>query len=275
MTDKPILVIGSTGKTGRRILSKLEQAGHAVRAGSRGSTPPFDWQDRLTWSRALAGVRAIYVSYFPDLAVAQAPEDIRQLMAEARSAGVERIVLLSGRGEQNAIASENIVRESGLAFTLVRASWFNQNFDEGQLLGAVMDGVIAMPAAAVREPFIDVDDIADVAVAALTEDGHNGKLYEVTGPRLLSFEEVAVELSRVTGRPVRYQPISLEVFNEAMKQQAGQEMADMLTALCREVFDGRNEQVTSGVEEALGRVPRDFTDYAEKIAATGIWSKVA
>jgi len=275
MTDKPILVIGSTGKTGRRIARKLERAGHAVRAGSRSSSPSFDWQDRSTWAAALAGVKAAYVSYFPDLAVPGALADIETLMGLAAEAGVEKIVLLSGRGEVNAEACEEIVRKSGIAFTLVRASWFNQNFDEGHLLGPVLSGTIAMPAAEIKEPFIDIDDIADVVVAALTEDGHTGKLYEVTGPRLMTFRDVAEELSAATGRTIAYVPVSLEEFHTALLQEAGPDMADMLTALCREVFDGRNEYVANGVQEALGRAPRDFADFAKGASATGIWKAEA
>ncbi len=87
-----------------------------------------------------------------------------------------------------------------------------QNFTEGYLLDPVREGVIALPAGDVAEPFVDVDDIADVAVAALTEDGHTGRLYELTGPRLLTFAEVAAELSKATGRDIVYVPLGIEEY---------------------------------------------------------------
>jgi len=178
----------------------------------------------------------------------------------AVAAGVQRLVLLSGRGEHGAEACEQIVASSGLEHTVVRASWFTQNFTEGMLAEAVQEGVIAMPAGAIGEPFVDVDDLADVVVAGLTQDRHVGRTYEVTGPRLLTFAEAADALSASTGHEVTYLPVTSQEFRAAMTEVAGPEMAAMLTDLCEEVFDGRNESVGHGVEEALGRAPRDFAD---------------
>ena len=272
MQNSPILVIGATGKTGRRILQRLTDQGHAVRPGSRQSTPPFDWEDPATWALALQGVKAVYVSFFPDLAVPGAPVAIEAFTACAKDAGVQHVVLLSGRGEANAQRCEQIVRECGLSFTLVRASWFAQNFDEGQLLGPVLSGTIAMPAGDVLEPFVDVDDIAEVAVAALTDPSrHAGQLYEITGPRLLRFRDVAAEISKATGRDIQYVPITSEEFHAALTEEAGPEVAEMLTELCKEVFDGRNEFLGDGVQRALGREPRDFADFCREAAASGVW----
>ncbi|MDA4845639.1 NAD(P)H-binding protein [Hoeflea poritis] len=272
MHNAPFLIIGATGKTGRRIAQKLQAGGYMVRHGSRHAERPFDWEDPSGWAAALEGVSAAYVSYFPDLAVPQAPAAITRLVETARAAGLKKLVLLSGRGEANAERCEEIVRESGIDFTLVRASWFFQNFDEGQLLGSVLGGTIAMPAGEVREPFIDIEDIADVAVAALTEDGHAGELYEVTGPQLLSLADVAEAITQACGRTVEYLPVTFEQFHAALSEQAGPEMADMLTALCREVFDGRNESLADGVQRALGRAPRDFSAFCRQAAASGVWN---
>jgi uncharacterized protein YbjT (DUF2867 family) len=167
------------------------------------------------------------------------------------------------------------VRNSGLDFTLLRASWFAQNFSEGQLLGSVLSGMLALPAGYVREPFVDVDDIADVATAALTGAGHAGRLYDLTGPRLLNFAEAAREISRAAGRPLAYQPLSLEDFHAGMEQEAGPEVARMLTDLCAEVFDGRNATLGCGVQQALGRAPRDFTSFCQESAARGVWAASA
>lgn len=270
-----ILVIGSTGKTGRRIVQQLSERGHAVKEGSRQSEPPFDWEKPSTWPEALSGVEAAYISYFPDLAFPGAPEKIEALTKCAAEAGVKRLVLLSGRGEVHAQHCEDIVRNSGLEYTLVRAAWFAQNFSEGYLREPVLDGMIALPADDVREPIVDVDDIADVAVSALTEDRHDGQLYEITGPRLLSFDEAAADLSNATGREVRYLPITFDQFHAAMTEIGGQTVADVFTDICREVLDGRNALLGDGVQRALGRKPRDFADFCRAAAASGAWSQAA
>ncbi|MEJ2394794.1 MAG: NAD(P)H-binding protein [Candidatus Thiodiazotropha sp.] len=275
MQQAPILVIGSTGKSGRRIAEKLVASGYPVRHGSRQSTTPFDWERPETWSAALAGVSAVYVSYFPDLAFPGAAEKIEALTRSAAAAGVDRLVLLSGRGEFHAQRCEEIVRHSGLAYTLVRAAWFAQNFSEGYLRDPVLDGMIALPAGDVREPIVDVDDIADVAVAALTEEGHAGQLYEVTGPRLLSFAQAAEELSQAMGQEISYHPITLDEFHAAMLEIGGQIVADVFTDICREVLDGRNASLGDGVQRALGREPRDFSDFCHSAKVAGAWRQVA
>jgi uncharacterized protein YbjT (DUF2867 family) len=272
MNFSPILVIGSTGKTGRRIVQRLRDNGHTVRDGSRRSDPPFDWEDPGTWPAALDAVESVYISFFPDLAVPSAAAAIKALTTCAVTAGVKHMVLLSGRGEVNAQRCENIVRDCGVSFTLIRASWFAQNFNDGHLLEPVLSGVVALPAGDVREPFVDADDIADVAVAALTDERHAGKLYELTGPRLLSFADAAAEISKAAGRDIQYAAISSEQFRDALTEEAGPEFANMLTDLCKEVLDGRNASLGNGVQKALGREPRDFSDFCRAAAASGVWS---
>lgn len=275
MQTPSILVIGATGKTGSRIAALLEQAGHNVRRGSRQATIPFDWDDPSTWPAAMNGVSAAYVSYFPDLAFPGAVEKVEALCQVARDAGVGRIVLLSGRGEHHARLGEEAVRQSGLDFTIVRAAWFAQNFSEGYLRDAVLEGAVAMPGGDVREPIVDVDDIAEVAVAALTEPKHSGQLYEVTGPRLMTFAEMARELSDATGHPIQYVPITFEEFHAGLLQIAGEFVADVFTSIARETLDGRNQHRTDGVQRALGREPRDFSEFARKAAARGAWPAAA
>jgi len=275
MRDQEILVIGATGKTGRRVASRLEARGIPVRRGSRSSATPFDWDAPETWAPALRGVRAAYVTYFPDLAFPGAVEKLESLCETARDVDVEHLVLLSGRGEQHARLGEEVVRNSGVGFTIVRSAWFAQNFSEGYLSDPVLAGVLPMPGGDVAEPIIDIDDIADVAVAALTEEGHKGELYEVTGPRLMSFSNMATELSRATGREIRHIPISFEAFHANIAEAGGAFVADVFTAIARETLDGRNAHTTDGVMRALGRRPRDFTDFALAAARTGAWTSAA
>lgn len=275
MQDQPILVIGATGKTGSRVATKLEALGHTVRRGSRNSSTPFDWEAPETWPAALSGVRAAYVTYFPDLAFPGAVEKLEALCEAAVAAGIQHLVLLSGRGEHHARLGEEVVRNSGTAFTIVRAAWFAQNFSEGYLRDPVLAGVLPMPGGDVAEPIIDIDDIADVVVAALTEPGHEGQLYEVTGPRLMTFADMAVELSAALGRDVQYIPITFEDFHASVAQAGGDFVADVFTAIARETLDGRNEHLADGAQRALGRQPRDFAEFAQTAARSGAWTKVA
>lgn len=275
MQNAPILVIGATGKTGARIVRLLRDGGHPVRPGARNAPIPFDWDDDSTWAPALDGVRAAYVSYFPDLAFPGAAEKIAALAALARTMGTGRLVLLSGRGETQARLCEEIVRASGVDFTLLRCAWFAQNFSEGYLRDPVFAGRLAIPARDVCEPIVDVDDIAEVAAAALTEARHSGELYEITGPRLLHFAEAAEALSQATGRPVRYQPITLADFHAAMTGIGGSFIADVFTHVCEEALDGRNAWLGDGVQRALGRAPTDFTTFCRRAAAQGAWSDAA
>ena len=273
-THHPILITGGTGKTGRRIAERLEAHGLPVRIGSRSGAPPFDWEDRATWAAALEGVGGLYISYYPDVAVPGAAEIVGALAAQAREAGVERLVLLSGRGEKEAENAERSVRGAFADATVVRSSWFMQNFDEGQLTEPVLAGELALPVdPGTVEPFVDVDDIADVATAALTEDGHAGELYELTGPELLTFGQVAERISEASGRDVRFVPISVDDFSDEMsEQQLPDDLTWLLTYLFTEVFDGRNASLTDGVQRALGREPRGFGEYARQAASSGAWS---
>ena len=266
------LVIGASGKTGRRVVDRLIAAGRRVRPVSRSTDPRFDWQDDTTWAHALDGVDAAYITYFPDLALPGAAETVESFARLAVAHGVRRLVLLSGRGEAGARKAERFVRESGADWTVVRCAFFNQNFDEN-FADAVRNGVVAMPAGDTAEPFVDADDIADVVVAALTDDRHIGQLYELTGPRLLTLAEAADELGAAIGRKVRYVPLSAEEFGaELGAHGVPEEAATQLAELLTEVLDGRNAHLTDGVQRALGRAPRDFADYARDTAGTGVWN---
>lgn len=266
----PTLVLAATGKTGRRVADLLEQDGVPVRRGSRSAPVPFDWDDPATWPAALEGMGAVYVVYSPDLAVPSAPPAIAALIEAARAAGVRRLVLLSGRGEPEAQRCERMVLDSGLEATVVRASWFAQNFDEGAFHGMVLAGELTLPVEDVREPFVDADDVAEVAVAALTQEGHAGEVYEVTGPRALTFAEAVDELARAAGRDLRFVSVPHEPFLEGLRAAGlpGSQV-ELLSYLFREVLDGRNSATADGVRRALGRPARDLADFARDAARRG------
>jgi uncharacterized protein YbjT (DUF2867 family) len=267
------LVLGATGKTGRRVAERLKARGLSVRLGSRSGEPPFDWDNPNTWPAALRNVGAVYITYYPDLAAPGATEAIRLFTDLAVKSGLARLVLLSGRGEPEAQRCEQLVKDSGTQWTLVRASWFSQNFSENYLLEPILAGEVALPAGNVGEPFVDADDIADVAVAALTNERHAGQLYELTGPRLWSFAEAIAEIARVTRRDIRYVQVSIEDYALALERaQLPPALVNLIRYLFTEVLDGRNTQVAEGVTRALGRAPRDFSAYVRDTAATGVWN---
>lgn len=270
---KPTLILGGTGKTGRRLADRLAAQGLPVRIGSRSGTPPFDWENNTTWEPALDGVGAVYISYYPDLAVPGAAEAVGAFANLAVERGVRRLVLLSGRGETEAQRAEEMLKSSGADWTILRCAWFAQNFSESFLLDPLLAGEVALPVGHVGEPFVDAEDIADAAVTVLTRQGHIGQLYELTGPRLLSFAEAVAEIGKAAGRNIGFKQISHAEFAAAIATYAlPAEFAWLLNELFTEVLDGRNEVLADGVERVLGRAPRDFSAYAIETAATGIWS---
>jgi uncharacterized protein YbjT (DUF2867 family) len=268
------LLVGGTGKTGRRVAERLQARGLPVRIGSRSAAPPFDWEDPETWAAALRGVAAAYVTYYPDLAVPGAADQVSAFAELAVKSGARRLVLLSGRGEDGALLGEQAVRASGAEWTILRCSWFSQNFSEGAFLEQVLSGEVALPAGSVREPFLDADDIPDAAVAALTEDRHAGQVYELTGPRLMTFTEAVAEIAKATGREIGYAQLSMEQYKTLMAEyQVPPEFVWLANYLFTEVLDGRNSRLTDGVQRALGRKPRDFSEYARAAAAAGAWDR--
>jgi uncharacterized protein YbjT (DUF2867 family) len=271
-TNGMTLVLGASGKTGRRIVKRLQTRHIPVRVGSRTAEPPFNWEDASTWGGVLEGVTSVYLSFFPDIAVPGAPEAIAAFTAQALDQGTRRLVLLSGRGEAEAQRAEQMLQDSGADWTIVRCSWFMQNFSESFFLESILTGEVALPVGEIPEPFVDAEDIADVAVAALTEDGHGGQIYELTGSKLLTFEQAIAEISRASGRDLHFKSVSMEAFAQALSEQ-GQpdDIVGFLCYLFSEVLDGRNAHLSDGVERALGRKPRDFTEFARETAATGAW----
>jgi uncharacterized protein YbjT (DUF2867 family) len=270
-----ILVIGGTGKTGRKVVEGLKKQNQKVRVGGRSSHPSFNWDDPATWPKALEGMDKVYIVFYPDLAVPGAYEAIKGLTEAAKKAGVQKAVLLSGKGEKEAERCEEVVANSGMDYTLVRASWFNQNFSESFFLEPILAGHVALPMPEAKIPFVDTDDIAEVVVKVLLEDTHNGKTYEITGPRLLNFEQTIKEIAAGTGKDIKYQAVSLEAYN-AMMKAAGvpDDYIWLFDYLFREVLGNPDNQVvTSDVEKVLGRKATDFKEYVQKTAKTGVWNQ--
>lgn len=274
MSNK-ILVIGGNGKTGRKIVTRLEAKGADVRIGSRTGSPAFDWEDASTWEAAFEGVNKAYITFQPDLAVPGALDAIEGICKVAKKAQVEKLVLLSGKGEREAELCEQAVMSSGIDYTIVRASWFNQNFSESFFLDPVVAGHVALPQANMPIPFVDTDDIADVAVEALLNDEHNGNVYQLTGPRLLTFKDVIAEIAKASGRDITFTPITVTAYTDMMKEQGvPEEFVWLVGYLFTEVLGGESiSEQTNDIEKVLGRKPKDFAQYAAEIAATGLWNQ--
>ncbi|WP_299364499.1 NAD(P)H-binding protein [Winogradskyella sp.] len=276
MTTEHFLITGGTGKTGRRLVDRLRQLGQKVRVGSRSAQPAFDWNQPNNWSDVLEGIDKVYITYQPDLAVPGAKEAITELVKQAKNANVRKLVLLSGKGEREAELCEEIVISSGIDYTIVRASWFNQNFSENFLLEPILEGVVALPQAHVKIPFVDADDIADVAVEVLLNDQHNGEIYELTGSQLFTFKDAIDTIAKAAKRDITFVPVSLEEYSNAMRaMQLPEDFVWLIDYLFEVVLGNPNNSiVTHDIEKVLGRAPRTFRNFAEEVAKTGLWDKV-
>jgi uncharacterized protein YbjT (DUF2867 family) len=269
------LILGGNGKTGRRVAERLQARNIPVRIASRSANPAFDWNDPTTYAANVQGIRNVYLSYYPDLAMPGAADQIRAFAKVAVANGVKRIVLLSGRGEPQAHAGERAVKESGIAeYTILRAAWFAQNFSEGHFVPGVLAGEIGLPSADVKEPFIDIDDIADVAVLMLTTSDHNGKTYDLTGPSLVTFNEAVAAISQASKREIRYRAMPPTEFTAMLSEHMQMPTAEatFLTDLFRGLMDGHNAHISPDVERLLGRRATDFQTYVKKAAQSGVWA---
>lgn len=270
-----ILVIGGTGKTGRRVVKGLNELGHNVRLGTRSANPSFNWEKPETFAPALKGMDKAYIVYYPDLAVPGAKEAIKKLTETALKEGLEKVVLLSGKGETEAEACEEIVANSGLNYTIVRASWFNQNFSEGAFLDFILAGQVALPMPDAEIPFVDADDIAEVVTKVFVDDAYNGQTITVTGPRKMTFKEVVSEIATGIGKEIAYHPISIEEFKAGMKAAGLPDSYVWLFGyLFKEVLGNpKNQVVSNDIEKVLGRKATDFSEYVQKTVGTGVWNQ--
>lgn len=273
MSNQKILVLGGNGKTGRKVAQQLIEMGHSVRIGARSANPTFDWENPTTWATALDGMDAVYITYQPDLAVPRALKSIKDFTQTALQKGVYKMVLLSGRGEKEAQLCEQVVMDTAPKWTIVRADWFNQNFSESFFLESIIQGQVALPQSTTGIPFIDTDDISAVVVKALTEKQHQGKIYEVTGPRLWTLPQVIQEIAQATERTITFQAISIEQYiADLRKAQIPADYLWLIEYLFTNVLDGRNSSTTDVLEKVLGRPAKGFSEYVKETAKTGVWN---
>lgn len=276
MSKKKILVLGANGKTGKRVVDRLQLRNDVeIIMGSRTAKTPFEWENPETWPAVLSGADTVYITFQPDLAVPAATEIIKEFTVLATRLGVQKMVLLSGRGEKEAQICEEIVKASAKNWTIVRASWFNQNFSESFFLEPILAGFVALPRAEALEPFTDADDIADVVTECLLSDKHNGQTYELTGPELLSFPEAVSIIAKATDREIQFQSLTLEEYIQMLREyQVPEDYIWLVNYLFEQVLDGRNSRITNDIEKVTGHKPTNFTTYANETAKSGIWNTV-
>lgn len=269
-----ILVIGATGKTGSRVIEQLRKKGLEPRLGSRNASPNFDWNDKESWVTALHGIERMYVTYYPDLAVPGAKEAIKSLTHLAQDMGVKKIVLLSGKGEKEAEACEQIVANSNLAHTIVRASWFNQNWSESFFLEPVLSGEVALPLSDVLIPFVDAGDIAEVAAKMLLDDAYNSQIIELTGPELITFKDAVNMIAQATQRKLNFHEISLaEYVSDMKKMQVPSDVIWLIEYLFSHVLTNpENQKISHDIEEVLNRKAKSFATFTEETAKNGNWN---
>lgn len=278
MAHDTTLVLGATGKTGRRVTARLRLAGVPVRTASRSSPTPFDWTDPGGWDALLDGVGTVYV------VAPTVPGPVHEFTARAESAGVRRAVLLSGRGADtwgdspfglDMRSAEDAVRGSALEWTILRPNNFDQNFDEENFHAPLVRGELALPAGAVPEPFIDIEDVADVVATVLTRPGrHAGETYELSGPRTITFGEAVAQISRASGLPVTYTQISPAEYTATLVQDGlGEDDAHHIAEMFVMMERGLIATTTDGVATVLGRAPRSFEEYVVRAAAAGAWRR--
>jgi len=259
------LILGGTGKTGRRLARRLSEADQDVRVASRSGAVRFDWDDDATWDPALTGTAGVYIVP-PALRLDWWP-DIERLLDRARKQGVSRAVLLGVRGGQldpagSLAAAERALEASGLEWGVVRPTWFMQNFTEAFFRpGIEQDGVVVAPTGDGAEPFVDVEDIAAVAAALLTGAAERGRAYDLSGPEALTFAQAAEHFG---ARHV--DPGEAAWVAGATESGIPEDYAQLLGRLFGLIRDGHDAGLSDGVPEALGRPATSFATWAAREA---------
>lgn len=272
MVDNFVLVTAPNSKTGKQVVKLLEKENISFRAASRSTSPSFDWEDEKTWPPAMSGANAIYAVIPPNLAFANMPVRFKAFLKHCEAEQIKRIVLLSGRGEEEASRIEDIALSSTIPTTVLRASWFAQNFSEGYFVEGVVNGQLALPSKLVREPFVDTRDIAKAAVFALKDTSSNDNIYELTGPELLSFEDVANKFTKHLDQPVTFVYVPLEDYlNELQQFGVPSDEIELTRFLFDELLDGRNAYTTSDLSLLLGEHGTSFEQFIQHTKSSGVW----
>ncbi|MEU3957990.1 NAD(P)H-binding protein [Streptomyces achromogenes] len=279
-TSGTILVIGATGTTGGRTAAQLTAAGHRVRAASRRATPVpgtqpvrFDWYDPGTFGGALDGADRVYL--VPPLGDPDPAAVMLPFLRQARAAGVRRAVLLGSSAipadGPGVGAVHRALPELFDQWAVLRPSWFMQNFTGTHMHARSIreHGVILTAAGSGRVGFVDADDIAAVAVHALTDDRAPGTDLVLTGPQALGYDDIAATVTEVTGRPVTHQPLTYERMRDRLAGQLPLEFAEMLAGMDRAIAEGAEDRTTDTVQRLTGRPPHSFREVAERELTRG------
>jgi uncharacterized protein YbjT (DUF2867 family) len=271
------LILGGTGKVGRRLAISLSAAGHEARAASRHAAVRFDWADPSTWAGAVAGTDGLFI-VGPGSATDWSPS-LARLLAAAERTAVKRAVLLSARGVEflpdGAVATaEQTLRDGPLPWTILRPAHFSQNFTEAMF--APSDGLILAPVGTGREPFIDVGDIADVAAAVLASDGYEGATVDLSGPEAVSFPEAAAIVSSASGTPVRFED-ERDADHVARLRASGtpEGYVRWRMAMLGGIRRGADAYLSDGVQRVLGRQPTGFREWARREVPSSAWAQAS
>jgi len=273
--NNKVLVVGATGQVGREVVKALLELDEPVKAASHSGneipeteTTTLDLVQPATWQSALQEVDRVFL-LVPAQDVTHANESVPPFVLGLKAAGVRKIVCLTGMtAERPGVplsAVETAVKQSGIGYTLLRPNWFNQNFAPGFYLGMIQHaGGVFLPAADAKTSFVDVRDIGAVAAVALTQEGHDGKEYTLTGPEALDHTEACVILSKAAGREISYTAISDDDLRAALREQGmPPEGIEELVRLYGIVREGSSAVVSNDIATVLGRPAITFEQYAE------------
>ncbi|MFH8489388.1 NmrA family NAD(P)-binding protein [Streptomyces longisporoflavus] len=278
------LVTGGTGTTGSRVATALAAQGTAVRIGSRTPAPDtdqvrFDWADPATHAPALTGADGVYL--VPPIGDAEPSRLMVPFLERALDAGVRRFVLLSSsaiaEGDPGAGEVHRALRRLAPEWAVLRPSWFMQNFvtpshPHAQSMRTADEIVTATGQG--RVAFVDADDIAAVAVRALTDERPHNAAHLVTGPRALGYTDIAEVVSKVSGRAIRHRSVSVAELRERLASAGIPErFAAVLAAMDDGIADGSEDRVDPTVEQLTGRPARSFEDFAAEHATA--WAATA
>lgn len=268
------LILGGTGKVGHRVARILGRDGHDVRAVGRSTPLRFDWRESQTWAPAVRDADGVFV-VGPGSATDWSPL-LATFLDTASAAGVRHAVLLSSRAVEflpdgNVARAEQALRAGRLPWTILRPTHFAQNFTEAMFIP--VDGHIVAPVGEGAEPFIDVEDIAEVAAHALANGAAIGETLELSGPSALTFEQAAHVLSEVTGRRLTFRDQS-DADHTAALRAAGtpEDYIRWRLAMLSGIRRGDDAYLSDGVAHLLHRPATDLATWAHREATQAPWA---